>query len=282
MRLHEKNPLVRTFIDGSGGKESVITILPTASDFAEEVGSLYYKLFSKLSEDVEYFIIDHRHQAEDPKLLERIDRTTGLFFTGGNQLRITSLLGGSKLQYRINSARKRGVFIAGTSAGASAMSSTMIAGGKSDAMFKGSVELSQGLGFVDSAVIDSHFIKRGRITRLLNVVSLNPGILGLGLSEDTGILMKEGSSMMRVIGSRQVVIVDGRSISHTNIASIEDHKPFSVTDVRVHALSHDYGYDLQTHELFIPDIIPELPDFKEEEITDLPYFPLKKLENRDW
>lgn len=283
MALSPENPLVKTFVDGSGGKDSVITILPTASDFADEVGPLYENLFSELSRDVEYFVIDRRDHTENPRLIERIKRSTGIFFTGGNQLRITSLLGGSPLMKSINKARKKGIFIAGTSAGASAMSSTMIAGGKSDVMYKGGINLSPGLGFISNAVIDSHFIKRGRITRLLNVVSLNPGTIGLGLSEDTGILFKEGQGLIQVIGSRQVIVVDGSGISHTNIASIPENKPFSVTDVRVHVLGNHYGFDLQTRELYIPskEMMADSPDF-EASVGDLPYFPVKLLEEREW
>ena len=283
MELLPTNPLVKTFIAGSGGEDGVITILPTASDFALEVGPLYESLFSELAKDVEFFIIDRRDHTENPRLIERIERSDGIFFTGGNQLRITSLLGGSPLMKAINRARKRGVFIAGTSAGASAMSSTMIAGGKSDAMFKGSVDLSPGLGFISNAVIDSHFIKRGRITRLLNVVSLNPGTLGIGLSENTGILFREGQGMVQVIGSRQVIIVDGSSISHTNIASLPEKKPFSVTDVRIHVLGNHYGFDLQTRELFIPskEEMEDSPDF-DTTVGDLPYVPVKLLEGREW
>ncbi|RMG24222.1 MAG: cyanophycinase [Methanobacteriota archaeon] len=283
MELTPENPLVDAFIKGSGGEDSVITILPTASDYANEVGPLYESLFSKLSNDVEYYVIDRRDHTENPRLIDRIDRSTGIFFTGGNQLRITSLLGGSPLMQAINRARSRGVFIAGTSAGASAMSSTMIAGGKSDVMFKGSVDLSPGLGFISNAVIDSHFIKRGRITRLLNVVSLNPGTIGLGLSENTGILFKEGQSMIQVMGSRQIIVVDGSSISHTNIASLPDNKPFSVTDVRIHVLGNHYGFDIKTRELFIPtkEMMADSPDF-DPQVGDLPFVPVKLLEGRDW
>ncbi len=283
MELKVDNPLVSTFVEGAGGKNSVITILPTASDYGKEIGPLYKDIFSETSADVEFFLIDKRSDTENPKLLDRMRNTTGIFFTGGNQLRITSLLGGSLLMKEINRARNRGVFIAGTSAGASAMTTTMIAGGKSDIMYKGNIELSPGLGFLDGAIIDSHFIKRGRMTRLLNLVCLNPGVLGLGLSEDTGILFKNSDPVLTVMGSRQLVVVDGRAISHTNIAQIEEKKPFSVTDVRVHVLGAYYRYNMETHEISIPDFDPtkNIPP-PVDEISDLPYRPMKKLEKSNW
>ena len=275
MELSPTNPIIKRFIELSGGKKGVITVLPTASDYGHEIGPMYKEAFKELCDDVEFYLIDERQDADNQKCIERIKCSTGVFFTGGNQLRITSLLGGSKfldtLKMRIND----GIIIAGTSAGASAMSTTMISWGRSDQMTKGNLQLSPGIGFIPNMVIDSHFIKRGRISRLLHLVALNPGSLGIGLAEDTGILLDNdvGNPVFEVIGSRQVVIVDGRSIRHSNIAEVKEKRPYTVTDVKVHVLSPHYRYDFKEYEIYLPEagIIPD--ELEPSIVSDLPYRP---------
>ena len=168
MELSSNSPIVRKFVELAGGKDSVITILPVASDFGNEIGPMYKDAFSELCDDVEYYMIDERNDTENPDCLVRIKKSTGVFFTGGNQLRITALIGGSELLNILNEKIQQGIVIAGTSAGASAMSSTMITWGRSERMTKGNLQMSPGLGFIPNMVLDSHFVKRGRISRLLN------------------------------------------------------------------------------------------------------------------
>lgn len=279
MQLSGDSPLVRTFIKYSGSKGGVITILPTASDFGDEVGKLYLDCFSEFCHDVKYYLIESREDANNPEICERIANSTGIFFTGGNQLRITSLLGGSRLLQQIREQSNKGVIIAGTSAGASAMSRTMISWGEAERMVKGNLQMSQGIGFFDNLTIDSHFIKRGRISRLLHLVSDNPGALGIGIAEDTGILLLKDDSypIFEVIGSRQVVVVNGRDIRHSNIAQIKEEYPYSVTNVSVSVLGPRYQYNFKTNEVFVPEIGSEKdvdPDYqKPKEITDLPFKP---------
>lgn len=275
MELTGKNPLVKTFIELSGGDQAKITILPTASDYGDEVGALYKEAFRKFTNNVEYFLIDEREDTNKIDLCEWVEQSTGIFFTGGNQLRITSLLGGSQLEEILKRKIEEGIIIAGTSAGASAMSSTMITWGRSDRMVKGNLKMSPGMNWVHrSIVIDSHFVKRGRISRLLHLVSEHPGSLGIGLSEDTGILIEKDNSIIEVIGSRQIVVVDGRGITHSNMAKIREKRPFTVTDVKIHVLGSGYKYDLKNHEVILPVVVEkdmELEPPGEEQA--LPYIP---------
>ncbi|MCH8905971.1 MAG: cyanophycinase [Candidatus Heimdallarchaeota archaeon] len=274
MELRPKNPLVKTFIDYSGGHKAKITVLPTASDFGREVGSLYRDAFLKYTDDVKYFLIDKREDANDQELCEWLTESTGVFFTGGNQLRITTLLGGSEVEKIIRKKIDQGIMLAGTSAGASVMSSTMITWGRADRMVKGNLQMSPGMGWIRGMVIDSHFVKRGRISRLLHLVSEHPGSLGIGLAEDTGILLTRDVSEFEVIGSRQVVVVDGRSISHSNMPKLREARPFSVTDVKIHVLGSGYKYDFMNHSVTVPDDSKDIIELEvPAEERSLPYVP---------
>ncbi|MCY3412785.1 MAG: cyanophycinase [Candidatus Heimdallarchaeota archaeon] len=283
MELSPTNPLIKKFIKLSGGESSRIIILPTASDFGSEIGPLYKEAFSGLCKEVDYFLIETREDAENEACLSYLKDATGVFFTGGNQLKITYLLGGTEFMNILRGKIEEGVIVAGTSAGASAMSSTMIAWGRADEMLKGSLQLSPGLSFIRNMVIDSHFIKRGRISRLLHMVAQHPGTLGIGLSEDTGILLDyeaEGSTF-EVIGRRQIIVVDGRNIKHSNIASLTENKPYTVTDVKVHVLGPGYVYNFNSHKVIIPAQFEDL-DVKEtsDEVSELPYKP--KIPTQDY
>ena len=273
MELSKNNPLISLFIEKSGGKNGIITILPTASDFGQQVGTLYLETFRELCLDVEYFLIEKRSDAENPDLLAHLEKSTGVFFTGGDQLKITSLLGGSSIMRFVHKAKENGVFIAGTSAGASAMSETMIAWGPSDSMAKGTLQMSPGIGLLRNLVIDSHFVNRGRISRLFQLIAQHPGILGIGLAEDTGILINvnETKPKFLVVGSRQVILVDGQGITHTNIATVKENEPFSLLNVQVHILGPGYFYDGNTNHITIPKFIPFLK--QESKASDLPFRP---------
>lgn len=286
MELSMDNPLVKKFIELANGKNAKITILPTASDLGEEVGALYAETFREFCPDTEYFVIDERKDAESPALLRRLKRSTGVFFTGGNQLRITSLLGGSKVMKLLREGSKRGIIIAGTSAGATAMSSTMISWGRADIMLKGNLQMSPAMGLINNMVIDSHFVKRGRISRLLHVVAQHPGILGIGLAEDTGILLNSISNphVFDVVGSRQVIVVDGRDIKHSNMPQLSEHLPYSVTDVRVHVLGPNYSYDYLNHLVIPPENIEQITKISKPslDVKEMPYRSNNKLSTHEY
>jgi cyanophycinase len=275
MALTDQNPIIKTFAKLSCGQRGTITILPTASDHGEEMGSLYTDIFRQFCPDVEYYILNERKDADNEDLIRRLQRSTGIFFTGGDQLRITSLLGGSKVMKILHQTEREGIIVAGTSAGASAMSNTMISWERADRMTKGNLQMSPGLGLIKNIVIDSHFVKRGRITRLLHVAAQNPGILGIGLTEDSGILLNRSKRQREftVIGSRQVFIVDGRSIEHSNMAKIAENYPFSVTNVKVHSLGPGYSYNFDSHQITYPEIPVKQMNFADQHLSDKPYIP---------
>ena len=183
----------------------------------------------------------HIHNREDvslPEYIERIKNCDGVMFSGGDQLRLTTTFGGTEI-YQILHDRldaEENFVIAGTSAGAMAMSNTMIYQGKSDlAHLKGEVKITTGLAFVSNVIIDSHFDKRGRFNRLAQAVASNPQCAGIGLGEDTGVIITDGNHI-EVVGNGAVVIVDGKDIRHSNITDVNIGEPISVENIRVHIL----------------------------------------------
>ena len=170
--------------------------------------------------------------------------------TGGDQSRLTSIFTNSEiLEIMHKRYQKEHFVLAGTSAGAMAMSSLMILGGSSsEALLKGTIKTTRGLNFIHEVTFDSHFIKRGRFGRLFQTVAANPSILGIGLGEDTGLLITEGDHM-EAIGSGLVVIVEGNHIEYTNIAEIEDGDPISIENLHVHVLSKGHNYLLSARKM---------------------------------
>lgn len=237
-------------------KEMVrIEVITTASEIPEEVGDLYVKAFEKIGGNrLGMMHIRTREQAEDPDLVRRIKKADIVFFSGGDQLRITSILGGSSI---LKEVRRRYLedfcIIAGTSAGASAMSETMIYDGdSSESLLKGRVHITCGIGLINRVIIDSHFIKRGRFSRLMQVISMNPGYIGLGLGEDTGVVIERGH-IIKAIGNGLVVIFDGQHLRYTNVTSIQDGEAIAIENIHVHTLVKDHGYDLQERKYLRPE-----------------------------
>ena len=220
------------------GKEARIEIVPTASGVPEESFLNYFNAFKKLGfENVGNLDIRKREEASDPKFVERVKQADGFLFTGGDQLRLTTILGGTDfLKVLIERYIQTPVVIAGTSAGAMAMSDTMIYEGSShEAMRKGEVKFSSGFGLLDNVIIDTHFVKRGRFGRLFQAVTGNPSVLGIGLGEDTSLLIKKGD-IQEVIGSGLIIIVDGSTIRHTNMAAISEGEMISAENIRIHVM----------------------------------------------
>ncbi len=232
----------------------LIEVITTASEVPEEVGKLYVKAFAKVGgNELSLMHIPTRDLAEDPSNVERVRKADIIFFTGGDQLRITSILGGSSV-LRVVKERylEGGCIIAGTSAGASAMSETMIYGGEStEAILKGTVNMTAGIGLIENVIIDSHFIKRGRFSRLVQIVSTNPGLIGLGLGEDTGVVVERGH-IIKAIGSGLVVIFDGQHIRYSNITNIKDGEAIAVENIHIHTIVKGHGYDLKQRKYLKP------------------------------
>ena len=231
-----------------------IEVITPASEMPEESGRRYEKAFEKIGgNSFRLMHIRTREEAENEDYVRRINEANIIFFTGGDQLRITSILGGSRvLNTIVKKYHDEECIIAGTSAGASAMSETMIYGGESsEALLKGTVNVTAGIGLVKNIIVDSHFIKRGRFSRLMQIVSSNPGQIGLGLGEDTGVILQYGQ-IIRAFGSGLVVIFDGQHIRYSNISAIKDNKAIAVENVHVHTLVSGHGYDLSRRKYLKP------------------------------
>ena len=236
--------ILKRMLEELVGKTNRIEIITTASMIPEEVGENYIKAFERLGcTNVGVMHIKEREDTLNPEYLKRIEATEGVLMTGGNQLRLTTIFGGTDiLAVMLRRYEKEKFVFAGTSAGAMAMSSTMIYSGTgSESLLKGEVKMSRGLGFIEDVIFDSHFIKRGRFGRLCQSVASNPISVGIGLGEDTGLLIAKGDHM-EAIGSGLVTIVEGDQIKYTNVAAIEDGAPISIENLTVHILSHEHSY----------------------------------------
>jgi len=257
LQFFERGILKRIITESAGTENSSVEVITTASQIPELVGEEYIKAFNQLNvENVNVLDIRSREDADNPEYLERIKQADVVMFTGGDQLRLSSIFGGTAF---LNILKDRYVYehllVAGTSAGAAAASANMIYRGQSnEAMIKGEVQMTAGLGFIDSVIIDTHFVQRGRIGRLFYAVASNPGILGIGLGEDAGLLITEGKTM-EAIGSGLTIVVDGRNIIETNIYDVEMGTPVSVENLKVHVMSIYDKFDLLQNKLFINKIV---------------------------
>ncbi|AZI32109.1 cyanophycinase [Kaistella carnis] len=245
--------ILRKIINESRLKEdSVIEIITTASQIPQIVGPEYKKAFEFLgAKHVNILDIQNREQANSDEITARATAADVVMFTGGDQLRLTSILGGSRFHDIILMKYLKEDFIyAGTSAGAAAASENMIYQGSSgEALLKGEIKTTQGLGFIENVIVDTHFVQRGRIGRLFQAVVNNPRTLGIGLGEDTGLFIYK--DIMTAIGSGLVILVDGRFIKDTNLTNIELGKPISIDNLVVHVLSQNDYYDLKSKDLTI-------------------------------
>ncbi|WP_413670243.1 cyanophycinase [Mucilaginibacter sp. Mucisp86] len=253
IKFFEQGILRRIINESAKHEGSQIEVITTASQIPELVGAEYIKAFGQLNvTNVNVLHIKSREDAGNKVYLDRIRKADVVMFSGGDQLRLTAIFGGTEfLQVLKQRYQKENFVIAGTSAGAAAASTHMIYRGQSnEALVKGEVQITAGLGFIDSVIVDTHFVQRGRIGRLMYAVATNPGILGIGLGEDTGLLITEGY-MMEAIGSGLIILVDGRNIVSTNIYDVELGSPISIENLRVHVMSIFDKYDLVQHRLII-------------------------------
>lgn len=229
----------------AGGRDARLVVLTAASLEPGESGALYQRIYTELGcAEVTVLPLRERWEADRQAAADIVKGATGVFFTGGDQLRITGLLGGTKVDAALRSGFADGLVIAGTSAGASAMSSTMIVQGHGDDTPKrNTVNMSPGMGYLSHVVIDQHFAQRGRINRLLTAIAQNPHMLGVGIDEDTAIVVTGGT--FRVIGSQTVTVVDGRQLGTSNASESSQDQPLALTDVRLHVLPAGYKFDIE-------------------------------------
>lgn len=245
--------LSRVFALAPEGTDEV-TVIATASGIPDEVLPTYEEAFGRLgASKVHLLPVQERTDAADEDSIALIRRSGIVFFTGGDQLRLTNVLGGSAMLKAIREHYANGGVIAGTSAGAVAQSTTMIYnGGAADALHKGAVKMSSGLGFVEGLIIDSHFLERGRFTRLMEVGATNPEMLGVGLGEDAAVIVHR-NRVLEALGSGHVIIVDTRDLASSNVADLAMGEPVAIENVVMHALISGHGFDIDERRYLGPE-----------------------------
>ena len=260
---YNERRILRKFLQLAGDDKAQVLIVPVASDFPEFASDVYVQAFRKLGVATPRVLRATSRQdvvqADVDKLLEGV---TGVFMTGGNQMRLVSLLGGTKFADRLrHMVRDTDIVLAGTSAGAAGMSTSMIVRGEpSSHPHKNAVRLSPGLGFLKNIIIDQHFTERGRISRLVTAVSYNPYNLGIGIDENTAIIL-DGKGILEVYGQGSATIVDGSQITFNEIAEVADNESFSICGVQFHVLRDGLVYNYRErhpmqppNEFLLPDL----------------------------
>lgn len=253
LNFFETGILRRIILESKNQEKSRIEVITTASKIPKEIGPEYIKALEYLgAKNTAIMFLDKREMASTPEILERLEVADVVIFTGGDQLRLTSILGGTKFHDLLLEKYRTQEFVyAGTSAGAAAASNNMIyQGSSSEALLKGEVKITSGLGLINDVVIDTHFVQRGRIGRLFQSVVGNPRTLGIGLGEDTGLLITNNREMT-AIGSGLVILVDGHEIKDTNLTQIELGQPISINHLVIHVLSINDTFDLKTNKMTI-------------------------------
>lgn len=246
-----KCEILSRFVEMSGKTKGPLIVVTTATQEPESVGQEYDKIFKRLGAgNVEVLDLNTRQKANQKQTAELLEKAGGIFFSGGDQLRITSTLGGTIANESLKKAYLKGVIIAGTSAGASGMSSTMIVEGDSDEAPKlNTIKMAPGLGLIEEVVVDQHFAQRGRIGRLLSAVAHNPYILGIGVDEDTAVLVYPDAKL-EIIGSQTVTFIDGRGVGFTNVSELTPGQALAMENVTLHVLPKGFGFNLFTRTPF--------------------------------
>lgn len=250
--INSKNPaILQEFLQRAGGEAARIVILPQASALGE-TGQYYTDLFHTLgAAQAKALYLHQRNEAGMPEQMELIRDATGVFITGGNQMRLSVLFGGTPLEIELLSAYRRGCLVGGTSAGAAILSKTMICNGKGGPTpHEGIVQFCPGLGFTEKFTFDQHFRQRDRFGRLAYAVATHPGILGVGIDEDTAAVL-ENDELIMVYGSGGVTIVDGREMIGSDIAEIEKKGPVAISNLKIHILTQGCRY--QNGVVIIPE-----------------------------
>ncbi|HPF98086.1 MAG: cyanophycinase [Mangrovimonas sp.] len=239
-------------VQQAGGPDAKIVVIPTASSIPVEVGENYLKAFDKLGcKDVTILDIRTRKQAVSAVALNHVKQAQCVMFSGGDQSKISNYIGGTALHDMLLERYKNdeGFVIAGTSAGAMAMAEEMIAGGSSTKSFvKDAVKMKKGLGFIPQLIIDTHFIQRGRFGRVAEAVAKHPDLLGVGLAEDTGIIIKNGKDCT-VIGSGMALVFDPRKLKHNNEKILKPGTPMSLTNMKVHVLANGDRFNIKSSKI---------------------------------
>ena len=251
--------ILSRFASLAGGRDATVAVISTASSMGVEAGERYKQVLGELGVPrVQTIHAVTRAQANDEQAAVTIRTATGIFMTGGNQLRLSSTIGGTRLADAVLDQFRKGAVVAGTSAGASAMSSHMIAFGASGATPKHRMaQIAAGLGVLPGVIVDQHFQQRNRLGRLLSLIAQNPSLLGLGVDEDTaGVVGPD--HIMEVIGRGSITVVDGAQ-SETDAWEVHGHRPLMISGVVLHSLPAGYRFDLRRRERVVAPTLHSLP-----------------------
>jgi cyanophycinase len=243
--------ILREFVRRSGGLEAQIVVMTVATELPREVGDDYIRAFERLGvKNVRIVDTVTREDTSSSSSLEAIEKATGVFFTGGDQARITEILKDTPIEKLLHQKYAQGAVIGGTSAGASMMSDTMILEGDSETNPRPEiVEVEEGMSFLPEAIIDQHFAERGRLGRLLAAVARHPDLIGLGIDENKAIVVNDGQ--FQVVGEGACTVVDLSEISHNNIKELLHDEDLALCDVKLHILPEGYGFDLKNRKSIV-------------------------------
>jgi cyanophycinase len=245
----ENSPqILRRFVELAGGAEADIVVIPTAS-LQRDTGPRYERLFTEMgAARVASLDFDTRRDADEPGRLERLRQASGIFFTGGNQLRLSTLIGGTAVARAVRQMNASGVAVAGTSAGAAFISEHMIAfGDEGSTPIAGSVRLAPGLGLTNRFIIDQHFRQRDRLGRLLTALAYNPFAVGIGLDEDTAAFIAPDNTV-DVLGSGGITVVDAAEVQFSSMDSVKEGRPVCLLGVKLHILTQGATFNLHTRQ----------------------------------
>jgi cyanophycinase len=274
--------VLRQVVHHAGGRGAKIALFPTGSSIPVELATTYDTIFRELGAEVRVVRIITRADGDDPETLAQIEGVTGIFFTGGDQGRIVTMLGGTELARTIRRAHRSGVVVAGTSAGASVICDHMIAQGKKGyAPRRDLVMLAPGLGLTRRLVIDQHFAQRHRIGRLFSAVALNPFLIGVGIDEDTAIVVT-ADKKLQVIGRGTVTVIDGSKMAHSDIHEVSRSAPAAVMGLSVHVLTQGSGFDVDARTPILPKrVVAESQATHGPKSERAAHRPMASLENED-
>lgn len=243
--------ILKRFVELAGGGDSVISVIPTASKL-DDTGDRYKDLFTELGAGTIHVLpIAEREDAQNPNYVEKLEQSTAVFITGGNQLRLSTILGGTPIAKTIRQINAKGVHIGGTSAGAAIISQHMIVGGDTGAVpTGGGVSLAPGMGLINTVVVDQHFSQRNRHARLLSAVSYNPFLIGIGVDEDTAAFINE-DNVFEVVGSGSITVVDPTDIEYSSMADASRGEALTLLNLKVHILAAGSRYDISNKMAYI-------------------------------
>ena len=247
-KVNDKTILKR-FCELSGGKDAKILVIPTASQL-EDTGPRYVEIFESMGAKSMHIPVDEREDCFKDEIIETLNRATGIFITGGNQLRLSTILGGTPVAKLIRSLNAKGVHVAGTSAGAAIVSEHMIAGGKMGPTPKeDGATMAPGLGLTNKIIVDQHFRQRDRIGRLLAALSYNPFISGIGIDEDTAAFISP-EGIFEVVGAGAITVVDPSELTHSSMHDARHKENITLIGMKLHILGEGSKYDINTREAF--------------------------------